>query len=229
MKPATPRESGAKGLTTTLRQGMHGFDAVANAGPGPGPDPSNTANAYGGTGGPPFGPGPAVTQRQMRRRHCDGERRLGQRHCQRHGQCAGRLSSFPPGPANGTAGTANATSSATAVGPGQASAQAVVSGASAGQAQATAQTNFGKFQSVQSISTSPVSGTTCEFRGNLPVGGVGYPYGPQHPLDGGRSPLRAPWLSSGTYGTFTRVDFDVAVSAETAGGGKGSIKVFGSR
>jgi hypothetical protein len=28
-------------------------------------------------------------------------------------------------------------------------------------------------------------------------------------------------------GVFTRVDFDVAVSAETAGGGKGSIKVFG--
>jgi hypothetical protein len=29
------------------------------------------------------------------------------------------------------------------------------------------------------------------------------------------------------HGTFTRVDFDVAVSAETAGGGQGSIKVFG--
>lgn len=27
-------------------------------------------------------------------------------------------------------------------------------------------------------------------------------------------------------GTFTRVDFDVAVSAETEGGGKGGIKVF---
>jgi hypothetical protein len=29
-----------------------------------------------------------------------------------------------------------------------------------------------------------------------------------------------------TAGTFTRVDFDVAISAETEGGGKGSIKVF---
>jgi hypothetical protein len=34
-------------------------------------------------------------------------------------------------------------------------------------------------------------------------------------------------FSGGTYGIFTRVDFDVAVSAETGGGGKGSIKVFG--
>ncbi|HMF21297.1 MAG TPA: trypco2 family protein [Pseudolabrys sp.] len=34
-------------------------------------------------------------------------------------------------------------------------------------------------------------------------------------------------LFSSTYGNFTRVDFDVAVSAETGGGGKGSIKVFG--
>jgi hypothetical protein len=42
--------TGADGAT-----GMPGFDAVANAGPGPGPDPTNTANAYGGTGGSPFG------------------------------------------------------------------------------------------------------------------------------------------------------------------------------
>jgi hypothetical protein len=34
-------------------------------------------------------------------------------------------------------------------------------------------------------------------------------------------------LFSSTYGIFTRVDFDVAISAETGGGGKGSIKVFG--
>jgi Trypsin-co-occurring domain 2 len=34
-------------------------------------------------------------------------------------------------------------------------------------------------------------------------------------------------FSGGSYGSFTRVDFDVAVSAETAGGGQGSIKVFG--
>jgi hypothetical protein len=34
-------------------------------------------------------------------------------------------------------------------------------------------------------------------------------------------------FSGGGYGIFTRVDFDVAVSAETGSGGKGSIKVFG--
>jgi hypothetical protein len=34
-------------------------------------------------------------------------------------------------------------------------------------------------------------------------------------------------ISAGTYGIFTRIDFDVAVSAETTGGGKGSISVFG--
>jgi len=34
-------------------------------------------------------------------------------------------------------------------------------------------------------------------------------------------------LFSTVHGNFTRVDFDVAVSAETAGGGKGSIKVLG--
>jgi hypothetical protein len=34
-------------------------------------------------------------------------------------------------------------------------------------------------------------------------------------------------FSGGNYGNFTRVDFDVAVSAETSGGGQGSIKVFG--
>jgi hypothetical protein len=34
-------------------------------------------------------------------------------------------------------------------------------------------------------------------------------------------------LFANAYGNFTRIDFDVAVSAETGGGGKGSIKVFG--
>jgi hypothetical protein len=29
-------------------------------------------------------------------------------------------------------------------------------------------------------------------------------------------------IDAGTYGIFTRVDFDVAVSAATSGGGKGS-------
>jgi len=34
------------------------------------------------------------------------------------------------------------------------------------------------------------------------------------------------YSGAGSGGTFTRVDFDVAVSAETEGGGKGGIKVF---
>jgi hypothetical protein len=34
-------------------------------------------------------------------------------------------------------------------------------------------------------------------------------------------------IDGGNYGLFTRVDFDVAVTAETAGGGKASIKVWG--
>jgi hypothetical protein len=33
-------------------------------------------------------------------------------------------------------------------------------------------------------------------------------------------------FSGGTYGQFTRVDFDVAVSAEASASGKGSLKVF---
>src|SRR5262249_54799587 len=73
--------------------------------------------------------------------------------------------------ANGTAGTANATSNATAVGPSQATAQAVASGASAGQAQATAQSNFGNFSSVQATSTSPVSGTTTAASAVAQAGG----------------------------------------------------------
>lgn len=34
-------------------------------------------------------------------------------------------------------------------------------------------------------------------------------------------------ISGGTYGMFTRVDFDIAVSAETQGGGKAGLTVFG--
>src|SRR5262249_22839804 len=74
------------------------------------------------------------------------------------------------GATNGTAGTANATSSATAVG-GQASAQAVASGASAEQAQATAQTKFGNFASVQATSTSPVSGSNIPATAITQAGG----------------------------------------------------------
>src|SRR4051794_29051795 len=34
-------------------------------------------------------------------------------------------------------------------------------------------------------------------------------------------------MAGGTSGMFTRVDFDVAVSAETSGGGKANLTVFG--
>ena len=34
-------------------------------------------------------------------------------------------------------------------------------------------------------------------------------------------------IDCGTFGLFTRVDFDVAVSAETSGKGGGNLKVFG--
>lgn len=34
-------------------------------------------------------------------------------------------------------------------------------------------------------------------------------------------------VNAGSLGIFTRVDFDVAVSAETTGGGGGNLKVFG--
>src|SRR5262249_16465093 len=48
----------AETVTVTGADGVpanpNGGDAVANAGPGPGPDPTNTANAFGGTGGPDF-------------------------------------------------------------------------------------------------------------------------------------------------------------------------------
>ena len=33
-------------------------------------------------------------------------------------------------------------------------------------------------------------------------------------------------MSAGAFGMYTRVDFDVAISAETQGGGKGSLEVF---
>jgi hypothetical protein len=34
-------------------------------------------------------------------------------------------------------------------------------------------------------------------------------------------------MPGGSYGVFTRVDFDIAVSAESVGGAKGGIKVWG--
>jgi hypothetical protein len=34
-------------------------------------------------------------------------------------------------------------------------------------------------------------------------------------------------MNGGTSGMFTRVDFDVAVSAETSGSGRGGVRVFG--
>src|SRR5215472_16655890 len=40
--------TGANGVQGSL----NGGDAIANAGPGPAPDATNTANAFGGTGGP---------------------------------------------------------------------------------------------------------------------------------------------------------------------------------
>jgi hypothetical protein len=43
--------TGANGTVLPPGIGTPGGDAVANAGPGPGPDPTNTANAFGGTGG----------------------------------------------------------------------------------------------------------------------------------------------------------------------------------
>jgi hypothetical protein len=45
--------------------------------------------------------------------------------------------------------------------------------------------------------------------------------------EGGGAFSTAGHLFSSAYGTFTRVDFDVAVSAETTGGGKGNIRVLG--
>ena len=52
--------------------------------------------------------------------------------------------------------------------------------------------------------------------------------------DGGHINADSPGLpngknafSAGTYGTFTLVEFDIAVSAETAGKGGANLKVFG--
>jgi hypothetical protein len=58
---------------------------------------------------------------------------------------------------SGVAGAANANSSATTINGNAAQANSAAAGSS-GQAQATAQTNFGNFQSVQSTSTSPAIG-----------------------------------------------------------------------
>jgi hypothetical protein len=68
----------------------------------------------------------------------------------------------------------NANSTATTINGNAAQAKSFATGslASAGQAQATAQTNFGGFQSVQSTSTSPVSGTTTASSAIAQAGGV---------------------------------------------------------
>jgi len=60
------------------------------------------------------------------------------------------------GPTPGIAGTANANSFATTINGYAAQANSTATGLGGGQAQATAQTNFGNFQSVQSTSTSPL-------------------------------------------------------------------------
>ena len=70
-----------------------------------------------------------------------------------------RVHFFSSRPANGTAGTANAISSATAIGRGHASAQALVySGASAGAAMATSTSNAVAGQSVSASASAPVGG-----------------------------------------------------------------------
>ena len=68
----------------------------------------------------------------------------------------------------------NANSFATTINGNAAQAKSFATGslASAGQAQATAQTNFGNFQSVQSTSTSPVTGTTTAASAIAQAGGV---------------------------------------------------------
>jgi hypothetical protein len=68
----------------------------------------------------------------------------------------------------------NANSSAATINGNAAQAKSFATGslASAGQAQATAQTNFGGFQSVQSTSTSPVTGTTTAAGAIAQAGGV---------------------------------------------------------
>jgi hypothetical protein len=72
---------------------------------------------------------------------------------------------------SGPAGAANANSFATTINGNTAQALSSAVGAS-GQAHATAQTNFGNFQSVQATSTSPVSGTTTPASAIAQAGGV---------------------------------------------------------
>jgi hypothetical protein len=68
------------------------------------------------------------------------------------------------------AGAANATSFATTINGNMAQALSTALGSS-GQAQATAQTNFGGLSSVQSIATSPVSGTATSANAVAQAGG----------------------------------------------------------
>jgi hypothetical protein len=71
----------------------------------------------------------------------------------------------------GSLGAANANSFATTINGNTAQALSSAVGSS-GQAQATAQTNFGSFQSVQAKSTSPVSGATTPTSAVAQAGGI---------------------------------------------------------
>jgi hypothetical protein len=82
------------------------------------------------------------------------------------GGIGGASASFP-----GMAGAANANSFATTINGNAAHAKSTAAG-STGQAQATAQTNFGNFTSIQTKSTSPVSGTTIAANAMAQAGGV---------------------------------------------------------
>jgi hypothetical protein len=84
----------------------------------------------------------------------------------------GGIVGIPGGP--GFVITTNANSFATTINGNMAQAlsSAVSVAGTHGQAQATAQTNFGNFQSVQSTSTSPVSGPTTTASAFAQAGGV---------------------------------------------------------
>jgi hypothetical protein len=112
------------------------------------------------------------------------------------------------------AGAANANSSARTINGNAAQAQATAVGAS-GQAQAAAQTKFGNFTSVQSTSTSPVSGTTTPATAFAQAGGL---VSPSNPIIAGQS---FSVISGAGFGPLT-----VANGSMGAGyGGVGGISV----
>ncbi len=76
-----------------------------------------------------------------------------------------------PYPSIAGAGAANANSFATTINGNTAQSQSTAVGSS-GQAQATAQTNFGNFNSVQAVATSPVGGGTTPANAIAQAGGV---------------------------------------------------------